>query len=184
MASVLLVDDDPNVLAGLSRALHKENYEIICADSAESALKMLSSLSVDVVVSDEEMSGMSGTALLAKVRELYPDTVRFILTGKASLPVAIKAINQGGISRFFMKPCNHFVLAVSIRQELERRDLILAARRLLQKVRQQSKLIEQLEQLHPQITEVQRDEDGAILLGDSDGDVSALMAEICRQLDK
>jgi DNA-binding NtrC family response regulator len=182
--TVLIVDDDPNVLAGLGRALHKEGYEIICADSAESALKTLRSIAVDVVVTDEQMSGMPGTALLETVRKLYPDTIRFILTGKASLTVAVRSINQGGISRFFVKPCNHFVLSVAIRQELEKRDLIVAARRLLQKFKQQSELIRQLEKDHPQISKVRRDEDGAVLLGDVGGDVSALMAEICRQLDE
>lgn len=104
--TILLVDDDPNVLAGLSRALRSQHYEIICANSAEEALKMLCSLSVDVIVSDEQMPGMSGTALLRKARSLYPDTMRFILTGKATLPVAVQAINEGGISRFFFRSGN------------------------------------------------------------------------------
>jgi DNA-binding NtrC family response regulator len=127
---------------------------------------------------------MSGAALLRKVRSLYPDMIRFILTGKATLPVAIQAINEGGISRFFMKPCNHVDLAISIRQELEKRELILAARKLLQKVKRQSALIEQLEKEYPRITRVWRDEDGAVLLEDVGGDAGALMSEICRHLDK
>jgi DNA-binding NtrC family response regulator len=180
---VLLVDDDPNLLDGLRRALHKEQYEIVCATSAEQALGILDRLSVDAIVSDELMPGMSGTALLTKVRGLYPDVSRFMLTGNASLAVAVQAINEAGVVRFFMKPCNPTDLAFCIHQELEKRDLALAARGLLRKVKRQSAVIEQLERTHPQISMVRRDVDGAVLLEESTEDVKDLISEMCRQVD-
>jgi two-component system probable response regulator PhcQ len=183
-ATVLLVDDDVHLLDGMCRALHKEPYDIVRAGSAEEALELMRTRPVDVVVSDEEMPGMSGTVFLRHVRDQYPDTVRFILTGKATVPIAIEAINNGGITRFFTKPCDTAEVAVSIRQGLQQRELLLAARKLLQKGRQQSMLIEQLEKSYPSITKVDRDDDGAIPVADWNGDIDQLMQEICTHLDE
>src|SRR5438128_8892209 len=65
---VLLVDDEPDVLAGLRLALRKEPYEILCAHSADEALALLWAQTVDVVVSDQDMPGTTGIAFLARVR--------------------------------------------------------------------------------------------------------------------
>lgn len=181
--TVLLVDDDPGVRAGLCRALHGEPYDILEAGSAEEALAILRARAVDVVVSDEEMPGMRGTVFLKKVRESFPDTVRFMLTGKATLDNALRAINEGGISRFFLKPCDSWDLALSIRQGLQQRDLMVAARRLLQRSRRQEDQIRRLEQAFPHLTRVERDEDGAILLEETPGDFEQLTREIIRHLE-
>lgn len=182
--TVLLVDDDARVRAGLRRALRSEPYDILEAGSAGEAFEILGGRAVDVVVSDEEMPGMRGSVFLKKVRERFPDTVRFMLTGKATLENALRAINEGGISRFFLKPCNSWDLAVSIRQGLQQRDLLVAARKLLQRSRRRESHIRRLEQAFPQITRVERDEDGAILLEDVSGDFDQLTREIFRHLEE
>jgi len=79
--TVLLVDDEPNVLDGLTRVLRKEPYEILTANSAEEAATLLEDRSVDLIVSDEEMPGLSGTEFLGRAAQQYPDTVRLVLTG-------------------------------------------------------------------------------------------------------
>jgi signal transduction histidine kinase len=121
--TVLLLDDEPNVLAGLRRALRKEPYELLLASSAPAAIALLHSRSVDVVISDQDMPGMTGTAFLAKVRELFPDTIRFMLTGKATLDIAIQAINDDAVSQFLVKPCDPVSLTNSIRQALRQKEL-------------------------------------------------------------
>ncbi len=181
--TVLLVDDDRHLLEGICRALRKEPFEIRMAASAEEALELLGRHPVDVIVTDEEMPGMSGTVLLRHVRDRYPDTIRFIMTGKSTMDVAIEAINNGGITRFFLKPCDCADLGVSIRQGLQQRQLMLAARRLLEKTKRQSALIERLEKEHPNITRVERDDDGAIQLREWNGDPEELMREICAHLE-
>jgi two-component system, probable response regulator PhcQ len=138
IAKILIVDDDPAVPPAIRRALHKQPYEVLGATSASAALQVLDATPVDVVISDEEMPGVRGTNLLKKVRELYPNTIRFILTGNATLSVALHAINAGGVNQFLLKPCNPAELIVAIRQELEKRDLMVAARQLLKKVKHQS----------------------------------------------
>src|SRR5207244_12825428 len=97
--TVLLVDDEPNVLAGLQRALRKEPYLIFSATSAEMALVVLQARSVGVVISDQDMHGMRGADFLAKVRQEFPDTVRFLLTGTATLAGALPALTEAAITR-------------------------------------------------------------------------------------
>jgi two-component system probable response regulator PhcQ len=142
---VLIVDDEPIITNLLKDALSKEPYGILSASSAEEALPILDREKLDVVISDEKMPGMSGSEFLAIVRQKYPDTIRMILTGHASLDSAIRAINEGEVYRFFTKPCNVFDIAMTIRQAIKLHDLMKESRRLLKIVKRQSLLIESLE---------------------------------------
>jgi DNA-binding NtrC family response regulator len=120
--TVLLLDDEPQVLQALTRLLRKEAYEIVTAESAEEAARVLDSRPVDLIVSDEQMPGMSGTEFLARVATEYPDIVRIVLTGRATVPTAIRAINEVKVHHFFTKPCNEIDLALTIRKALEEKD--------------------------------------------------------------
>ncbi|MEE8292463.1 MAG: ATP-binding protein [Candidatus Tectomicrobia bacterium] len=131
--TILLLDDEPNVLSALRRALRKEPYALLCAHSADEAFDLLYTREVDVVVSDQDMPGMTGTEFLAKVYQEFPHITRFILTGKATLEVALQAINAGAISQFFTKPCNAEALALSIRTALGQKDLAVALERARQR---------------------------------------------------
>lgn len=165
---VLLVDDEPHILKALNRALRKESYEILSAKSAQEALTIMKNKSVDLVVSDDKMPGMSGTEFFSVVCREYPDTIRIILTGHASLESAMKAINEGGIYRFFLKPWNDIDLALTIRQALKSKDLVLQNKLLLKRVREQSSIIQELEREHPGITRVKTDSKGTIIVDDAD----------------
>ena len=68
---ILIVDDDPDIIDGLRRALRKENFQIRSANSGGQALAILRSEPIDLVVSDYEMPGMKGTELLAKVYRIF-----------------------------------------------------------------------------------------------------------------
>ncbi len=145
--TVLLVDDEPNVLEGLTRVLRKESYEILTANSAEQAAGLLEDSNVDLIVSDEEMPGMSGTEFLARVAQDYPDVVGIVLTGHPTLPAALRAINEGKVYQFLTKPCNEIDLAVTIRRALEQKDLKEKSRELLEVTKCQSALIEEARML-------------------------------------
>jgi two-component system, probable response regulator PhcQ len=187
-ARILFVDDEPNVTAALKRSLRKEPYEIFTADSAAAALRILAASGIDVVVSDERMPGMSGSVFLGQVRATYPDTVRIILSGQADLEDVVRAINEGEIYRFCMKPINAADLGVTIRQALQHKRLLEQSRRLLREfqkqlalVEKQSTLLEELERAQPGITRLDVDADGAIVLHDGedeDTDVESLLREI------
>lgn len=161
---VLVVDDDPGVRQLLTTALAKEPYRLTVLGSAAEALALLDQETVDVIVSDEKMPIMSGTTFLARVRQRFPDTIRILFTGHATLESAIKAINEGEIYRFITKPCNMADLAVTIRQALEVRALKLENARLRQMVRSQARSLEALEKECPGITKVKRDSTGVVIL--------------------
>ncbi|MBW1804697.1 MAG: response regulator [Deltaproteobacteria bacterium] len=165
---LLIVDDEPTIRSVLVDTFSREHYEVFGAESANEALELLERETVDVVISDELMPGMNGSEFLSLVRKKYPDTIRMILTGHASLDSAIRAINEGEIYRFFTKPCNIIDLAITVRQALEHRDSMQESRRLLKVVKKQSEYIDELEQTYPGITEVKRDAKGAIVLDDID----------------
>jgi putative nucleotidyltransferase with HDIG domain len=102
--AVLFVDDEPAVLQGLRRALHKATFRRHFVESAFQALELIDSGKIDIVVADEQMPGMSGSEFLAIVRNRQPHIVRIILSGHASMERVIAAINTGQIHRFLTKP--------------------------------------------------------------------------------
>lgn len=111
---VLFVDDEPMLLQGLSRMLRteKETFEPAFATGGEEALSILSKAPFDVVVTDISMPQMNGLELLSKVKELYPDTVRIILSGEPDVSLSIKSVNVS--HRFLNKPCDPEVLKSTI----------------------------------------------------------------------
>ena len=164
--TVLVVDDERAITELLEEALSVEPYRLLSAGSAEEALDLLEKHHIDVVVSDEMMPGMTGTEFLSIVRKKFPHTIRMILTGHASLEMAIKAINEGEIYRFFRKPCNVFDLAITIRQALQQKALMEEASRLLQVAKRQKKTLEALEERYPGITKVKKGATGEVVLDD------------------
>lgn len=178
---ILLVDDEVNVLSSLTRALFDEPYQVTCAKSGEEALELMASQPFKLVISDERMFGMQGSELLAIVKERYPDTLRILLTGHATLEAAMKAVNQGEIYRFFTKPWNDTELKFAIRSAIERYDLEAENRRLLATVKSQAMEIKVLEKRYPGISRVEKDDRGSFVLPElSEGEISQLMAE-CEQ---
>ena len=93
---------------------------------------------MDVVISDEVMPEMAGSDFLSIVRKKYPDTIRMILTGHASIDSAIKAINEGEVYRIFTKPCNVVDLIISIKQGLKQKELERENRQLLRLIKQKT----------------------------------------------
>ena len=176
--TILLVDDEPHVLAGLRRGFRKEPYEILYATSVDQALVYLRAKTVDVVIADHDMPAMRGTAFLAKIRQEFPETIRMMLTGKPTLEVAIQAINEGAIHRFFTKPCHPVDLIITLRQALQQHDLLVAAKCLLQATKYQSAELEQLERSYPGITKVRRDQGGVIVAESDEMSIEELVAQL------
>ncbi|WP_428565034.1 MAG: HD domain-containing phosphohydrolase [Solidesulfovibrio sp. DCME] len=129
---VLFIDDDERILAGFKRNLHGV-FEVDTAVGPEAGLaKVTEGPAYAVVVSDLRMPGMDGIAVLAKVRELRPDTVRVMLTGFADLEAAIAAVNEGNIFRFLTKPCEVGYLKGALGAAVEQYRLVVAERELLE----------------------------------------------------
>jgi len=104
MSTLLLVDDDANILSALKRLLRRENYRILTATNSQEALAKLAEHEVGVIIIDQRMPGGSGTELLAQARVMHPKTIRMLLTGYTDLVILTEAINRGEIYKFLTKP--------------------------------------------------------------------------------
>lgn len=118
--TILLVDDEENILKSLKRLLRKDGYEILIANSGQEALDLLEKNRVQVVLSDQRMPNMTGSELLEKVRQLYPETVRMILSGYADFESVVDAINNGKIFRFLNKPWNDEDIRENVKSAFEK----------------------------------------------------------------
>jgi len=129
---VLLVDDEENVLQAYSRVL-RGKFEVDTALGGAAALECMAAKGpYAAIVSDMRMPGMDGVHLLSEVWELYPDTIRIMLTGNADQQTATDAVNQGAIFRFLTKPCDHELLAKTLHQAARQYQLITAEKQLLE----------------------------------------------------
>ena len=114
--TLLLLDDEPNILNSLSRLLRREGYTILTAGSSTEAFEMMAKQPAQVVISDQRMPDMSGTEFLSRIRQLYPDTIRMVLTGYTDLESVTGAINRGAIYKFLTKPWDDDHLREQIRE--------------------------------------------------------------------
>jgi diguanylate cyclase (GGDEF)-like protein len=113
--TLLIIDDEPSVLAALNRLLRRDGYHILMASGAAQGFEMLALHPVHVILCDQRMQGTSGTEFLGKVKEMYPDTFRIVLSGYTDLDTIMDAINLGALYRFFTKPWDNEALRGSIR---------------------------------------------------------------------
>ncbi|HPQ69748.1 MAG TPA: response regulator [bacterium] len=132
-ATLLVVDDEENARTILRRVFN-EDYNVLAVSSGAEALKMLEQQEVDVVVSDQRMPGMSGVELLTHIFERYPDVVRILTTAHEDLAAAIDAINQGHVHRYLTKPWDIDQLRAVIGDEISRKRLVAANKRLQEEV--------------------------------------------------
>ncbi|WP_419779894.1 HD domain-containing phosphohydrolase [Maridesulfovibrio sp.] len=131
--SILLVDDEPNVLSALKRQL-RSDFDVYTETDPEMALIELGQRKpFAVVVSDYRMPQMNGIEFLKRVKEICPETTRMILTGYADLENAISAVNDGHVFRFLTKPCDSVVLIENIKEAVNQYDLVTGRRILLEK---------------------------------------------------
>lgn len=118
--TLLLVDDEPNISAAVSRLLRRDGYRILTASSGAEALELLAINSVQVIISDQRMPEMSGTELLDTVRQMYPTTIRMILSGYTDLQVVTESVNRGAVLKFLTKPWDDEQLREHVRDAFRR----------------------------------------------------------------
>src|SRR5471030_2272226 len=113
--TLLLIDDEPHVLTALQRLLRQDGYRILAANGAAQAFELLARNEVQLILCDQRMDEMSGTELLDKVKDMYPDTFRIILSGYTDLKTIMESINRGALYRFYTKPWDNQTLRDNIR---------------------------------------------------------------------
>lgn len=161
MSHILLVDDEPNILNALRRCItagRREDQEPIVVETFTSATKALARMEeqdFDVVITDYRMAEMDGVEFLQRVIEINPVTRRMLMSAYADRDALVAAINDARILRFLEKPWNDEELRATIEE-------CLRARR---KGDVRSKIATtRLEAECPGITQVERAEDGGIII--------------------
>jgi diguanylate cyclase (GGDEF)-like protein/PAS domain S-box-containing protein len=132
--TLLLVDDEENIVAALRRLLRAEGWRLLSATSAEQALQLMARHEVDVILSDQRMPGMTGVELLRRARQLYPETIRLVLSGYTELQSITDAINEGAIYKFLAKPWDDEQLRAHLRDAFALKEMADQNRRLDQEV--------------------------------------------------
>jgi diguanylate cyclase (GGDEF)-like protein/PAS domain S-box-containing protein len=134
--TLLLVDDEENIVSALRRALRSDGYHVVTANSGMEGLQRLSEHQVSVIVSDQRMPGMTGVDFLRRAKELYPDTVRIVLSGYTELKSVTDAINEGAIYKFLTKPWDDDQLRGHIAEAFRRKELADENHRLARELKE------------------------------------------------
>lgn len=172
--TVLLLDDEESILNSLCRELRQSDREIVHFSEVDKAIDYLMINHVDLIISDYRMPIMNGVEFLTKVKKIQPDLMSIILSGNSDLDFLKDAINEVGIYRFVSKPWENFELKTTISCALEFKELQAENKKLADEVREknnhiykQQKELDRFETIQPGITQVDWDDDGAILINEN-----------------
>jgi response regulator RpfG family c-di-GMP phosphodiesterase len=123
-AKILFVDDEKQMLTALNRVFRGKTYTVFMANSAQEALEILENETMDIIVSDMRMPEMDGATFLAKTVDLYPASRRILLTGYSDQESTVRAINEGQVHQYIMKPWDNDALKATIDSEIQEKILI------------------------------------------------------------
>jgi len=139
---LLLLDDEPNILRALRRVFRGQAWTVHIANTPDEAFELLARQPMGVVMSDQRMPIMRGTDFLARVKQLYPDTVRIILSGYTELQSVTEAINDGAIFKFLTKPWNDVQMNAEVELAFLNFEMMAERRLLQQRLSDSNKLLE------------------------------------------
>lgn len=131
--SILIVDDEPQILALLVRTLDKE-YQVYSATSGEAGLELLEAHPIDLILTDQCMPDMSGVEFLANAQEIRPTAMRLVLAGHADLAEIVDAVHHGHIYGYVAKPWDALELRMMIRRAMQAYDLFQENDRLAKRL--------------------------------------------------
>lgn len=121
---LLLIDDNKNTLDGLVKILKGDGYLVSGALSGHDALKLLSEKSFDIIVTDMNMSGMNGLALIHEVRKRNTSIAIVVVTGSKSIKTAVEAMKYGA-DDYLTKPVNVNELILALKKIWDKRQLTI-----------------------------------------------------------
>ena len=131
---LLLIDDEPGILKALQRELRLENYRTLIARNSVEALSLLATHPVDVVLTDLRLADMNGVEFLRRIRVIYPEIIRMVLSGSTEVSSILKSVNEGVIYRFITKPWDADDLRSQLRAAFGQRQLLQENQRLRQQL--------------------------------------------------
>lgn len=142
--NLLFVDDEPNVLKSLKRLFRATSYNVHLAESGQAGLALLQQQPIDLIISDMRMPHMNGAEFLAQAAQLWPETVRILLTGYADLESTIAAVNNGKIYSYCSKPWEDNELKILVNNALEQKQLREQRQQLFEIVNRQNRQLKEL----------------------------------------
>jgi len=119
---ILVVDDELGIREGCKRALTPHGFDVEVAENGPTGLHKLGEKSFDILLLDAMMPGMSGLEMLRQVRQLYPDLICIIITGYATVELAVQAMREGA-NDFVAKPFTPGLLLEVMNRELDHQRL-------------------------------------------------------------
>ena len=138
LKNILVVDDEIIVLTALRETLRLEGYHVVATPDALQALEEIRKTRFYVILTDQQMPMLTGLEFLAQAKEIQPDATRILITAVLSLSTVIDAINKGEIYRFIVKPWLREELLVTIRNAVQRYELICGNTQLRQELQTQN----------------------------------------------
>ena len=156
--TVVMVDDEQNILQALKRCFRREQYTVVCAGSGTEGLKLVAATAnIAVIISDQRMPEMNGSEFLTRSRELAPDAVRMLLTGYSDMETTVAAMNEGGATHYIGKPWEDSALLQTVRDGVRHYHLMMENRRHQEVINQKNtELQELLSRLAQQNSELER----------------------------
>ena len=138
---LIFVDNETAVLKSICRLFRKQGLTLLTATSGEEALDIMKKQEkpISLIISDQRMSGMSGIDFLEKSKQIFPDAIRFLLTGYSDINAVIEGVNRAGIHRFFTKPWMDEDLIFQVNQYLEKYEMTGDNQKLLELTKKQTK---------------------------------------------
>ncbi|UTW07850.1 EAL domain-containing protein [Pseudomonas benzenivorans] len=136
---LLLIDDEEGVLNALQRELRLENYRVLVASNSVEALNLLATNPVDVVLTDLRLADMNGVEFLRRIRMIYPEIIRMVLSGSTEVRNILKSVNEGVIYRFITKPWDADDLRSQLRDAFAQRQLVQENQRMREQLMAQKR---------------------------------------------
>lgn len=156
--TLLLVDDEQNIISALCRLLRRDGFQIITANSGVEGLQQLAANKVDVILSDQRMPGMTGVEFLRRAKELYPQTVRMSLSGYTEIQSITDAVNEGSVYRFLTKPWDDEQLRGHITAAFRHKDMADENRELSAQLRRANRELAQVNERMQKLAGTQQEQ--------------------------
>jgi two-component system NtrC family response regulator/two-component system response regulator HydG len=136
---IVVIDDEVNAAAALETLLKEDGYDVARAHDARGGLQLLEKHDPDVVLTDLRMPGMDGIELLAKIKEMRPETMVIVMTAYGTVKTAVKAMKLGA-EDYLGKPIDVEELEVVLQKALDRKGLMEEARSLRERLEHKYRL--------------------------------------------
>ncbi|KPA19649.1 multi-sensor hybrid histidine kinase [Candidatus Magnetomorum sp. HK-1] len=139
--NLLIIDDEIDVVKTLKRMFRRQ-YNVFTATSADKGIDIIKSESIQVIISDQRMPGITGTDFFKLIKNDYPDIVRMILTGYADIEAVIDSINIGNVFRYLAKPWEPEEMITTVSDAFKYHILISSNRKLMKELKEANELLE------------------------------------------